>query len=398
MAEQLAIFGGKPVRQEMIHYGRQYIDEEDIQAVVETLRSPLITCGPKVAEFEKQLCDMLGCKYAVVVSNGTAALHLAAIAAGIGPGDEVLVTPMTFAASANCILYCGATPVFADINPQTYNIDPEDMRRKITSKTKAVVAVDFCGQPVELEEIRAICEEHNLVLIEDAAHAIGSSYHGKNIGSIADFTTFSFHPVKNITCGEGGAITTNNKAYYENLMMCRTHGITRDINLMKNPTDDPWYNEQRELGYNYRMTDFQAALGLSQLKKLPAFKKRRQEIVKQYQKAFSDIPQISMQQCIEDVDVAHHLFIIKLNLELLNCNRREFFDALEAENVCPQVHYMPVYYHSYYEGLGYKKGLCPCAEELYERELSIPLYYSLTDEDVASTIAAVKKVINYYKK
>ena len=395
--ENLAIFGGTPVREKKIYYGRQYIDDADVQAVTDVLKSDLITCGPMAANLEKKLCEITGATYAVAVSNGTAALHLACLAADIQKGDEVITTPITFAASANCALYCGAKPVFADISPETYNISPQSIREHITPNTKAVVAVDFTGQAVELDEIRAICKEHNLILIEDAAHSIGTKYKGQAVGSIADMTTFSFHPVKTVTGGEGGAILTNNEELYHKLMRLRTHGITRNMDEMVHPTDDPWYNEQVELGYNYRITDFQSALIASQLDKLPAFSKRRDEIVRKYNEAFADMPEIIIQKEIPESETTRHLYIIQLNLDLLSCNRREFFDALYSENVCPQVHYMPVYYHSYYEKIGYTKGLCPNAEHLYDRIMSIPLYYTLTDEDVEDVIKAVKKVVNYYK-
>ncbi len=396
--EQLAIFGGSPVRNTPIYYGRQCIEQMDIDAVEKVLRSDLVTCGPKVAEAEKKICEVTGAKYAVVVSSGTGALHLAAMAAGIKKGDEVIVTPMTFAASANCILYCGGTPVFADIKPDTYNIDPESIRAHITEKTKAVVAVDYTGQAVELDEIREICREHGLVLIEDAAHSIGTRYKGRKVGSIADLTTFSFHPVKTVTAGEGGAVTTNDEQTYRRLLRLRSHGITREQDEMVNPSDALWYNEQVELGYNYRMTDFQAALLISQLSRLDLFIARRKEIVKRYDEIFSQMPELIVQKEIEDSDTARHLYVIQLNPELLNCSRREFFDALYAENVCPQVHYLPVYMHSYYQKLGYKQGLCPVAEKLYENIMSIPLYYGLTDEDVETVIEAVKKVVEYYRK
>lgn len=396
--EKLAILGGTPVRETKLYYGRQCIDQDDIEAVVATLKSDLITCGPQVTAVEEKLCEITQAKYAVVVSNGTAALHLAALASGIKEGDEVIVSPITFAASANCVLYCGGTPVFADINPETYNISPDSIRRCITNKTKAIVAVDFTGQAVELDEIRAICKEHNLILIEDAAHAIGTKYSGKPVGSIADMTCFSFHPVKNVTCGEGGAITTNNEALYHKLMRLRAHGITRNQDEMINPSDAPWYNEQVELGYNYRMTDFQAALLGSQLNKLPKFSARRKEIVAMYDEAFSTMPELFVQKEIPASDTTRHLYILRLNLDKLNCTRREFFDALYAENTCPQVHYLPVYWHSYYEKLGYKKGLCPNAEKLYEEIMSIPLNPSMTDEDVQDVIHAVRKLIDYYRK
>ena len=396
--EQLAILGGTPVRSTPIGYGKQYIDDNDIQAVASILKYNDLTCGPQIAKTEKQLCEITGAKYCVIVSNCTAALHIAALAAGVQPGDEVITTPITFAASANCALYCGAKPVFADINPETYNIDPTSIRRCITPKTKAIVAVDFTGQAVELDEIRSICKEHHLILIEDAAHSIGTKYNGQPVGSIADMTCFSFHPVKTVTSGEGGAITTNDKALYDKLLLLRSHGITRDRAVMVHPTDDPWYNEQVGFGYNYRMTDIQAALLSSQLDKLPLFSKRRKEIVKKYDEAFSDIPQIQVQKEIPASDTTRHLYILRLRTEMLTCDRREFFDALRAENIYSQVHYLPVYWHSYYEKLGYEKGICPNAESYYQQSMSLPLFYSMTDQDIEDVIHAVKKIIAHYAK
>ena len=396
--EKPAILGGTPVRKTPISYGRQYIDEEDIQAVVETLRGDYLTGGPEITALEKKLCEITKAKYAVVVANGTAALHLAALAAGFGEGDEVIVSSITFAASSNCVLYCGAKPVFADIKSDTYNIDSESVKKLITPRTKGIVAVDFTGQAVEHDALWEICKEHNLIFIEDAAHAIGTKYKGQPVGSIADMTCFSFHPVKTVTGGEGGAITTNDEQLYHKLLRLRTHGITRNQSEMVHPTDARWYNEQVELGYNYRMTDFQAALLLSQLKKLDMFSARRKEIVEKYNAAFADMPEIFVQKEIPESDTTRHLYILRLNPDKLTCDRRQFFDALYAENICPQVHYLPVYWHSYYEKLGYEKGLCPNAEKYYEESMSIPLYYSLTDEDVEDVIHAVKKLVEYYRK
>lgn len=396
--EELAINGGKPVRERPIYYGHQYIDEKDVEAVLKVLTSDYLTCGPQIDELESKLCAVTKAKYAVAVSNGTAALHIACMAAGIGAGDEVITTPITFAASANCALYCGARPVFADINPETYNIDPEDIERKITEKTKAVVAVDFTGQAVEIDKIRQICERHKLIFIEDAAHSIGTKYGEKEVGSIADITTFSFHPVKTITGGEGGAVLTNDEELYKKIKLCRTHGITREENLMKNESHGSWYYEQISLGYNYRMTDIQAALICSQLDKLQMFVQRRKEIVEMYNKAFSQVSEIIVQREIEQSDTARHLYLINLRLDMLRVGRREIIDALKAENVCCNVHYIPVYYFPYYEEMGYKKGLCPVAEKLYEGIITIPLYYGMSDEDVSSVIEAVKKVIVYYRK
>lgn len=397
--ERLAIEGGYPVRGGKIYYGRQWIGEDDIRAVEEVLRSDYITCGPKVDEFEQELARYTGAKYAVAVANGTAALHCACIAAGIGPGDEVITTPLTFAASANCALYCGARPVFADVDPHTYNIDPASVRAHITPRTKAIVAVDFTGQAVRHDELRAICDEFGLVFIEDAAHAIATKYKGKPVGSLADLTCFSFHPVKTITGGEGGAVTTDDEALYRKLVLAHTHGITHDEAQMQDaPHEGPWCYEQISLGYNYRMTDFQAALLVSQLHKADAFAARRKEIVATYNKAFAHMPELILQQEIPESDTCRHLYIIRLALDKLRCTRRQFFDAMGAENVQCQVHYVPVYWFPYYRALGYEKGLCPVAEEIYQGIMSIPLYPKMTNQDVEDTIHAVKKVVEAYRK
>lgn len=397
--EKLAIKGGYPVRSSKIYYGRQWIDESDVRNVANVLRSDFITCGPKVDEMERTLAEYTGAKYAVAVSNGTAALHCACIAAGIGEGDEVITTPLTFAASANCALYCGAKPVFADIDSETYSIDPDSIRSHITPRTKAVVAVDFTGQAVKNKEIRAICDEFGLVFIEDAAHAIATKYDGKQVGSLAHMTCFSFHPVKTITGGEGGAITTNKEEYYQKLVLAHTHGITHDENLMKDaPHEGPWYYEQIDLGYNYRITDFQAALIVSQMSKLDKFVVRRKEIVKRYDEVFSQMPEIFVQKEIPESDTCRHLYIIRLNFEKLICTRREFFDAMSAENVQCQIHYVPVYWFPFYQKLGYEKGICPNAEEVYKGIMSIPLYPRMSDQDVEDVIHAVKKVVENYRR
>lgn len=397
--ERLAIEGGMPVREEKLYYGRQWINEEDKNAVLETLSSDFITCGPKVKEAEKAIAEYTGAKYAVAVANGTAALHCACIAAGIGAGDEVITTPLTFAASANCALYCGAKPVFADVDSDTYNIEPANIEKCITKKTRAVVAVDFTGQAVKINEIRKICDKYGLVFIEDAAHAIGTSYNGKQIGSLADMTCFSFHPVKTVTSGEGGAVTTNSEELYKKLILAHTHGITHDEELMEEDVHEgSWYYEQISLGYNYRMTDFQAALLLSQLKQLEFFKERRKEIVKQYDEALKNIPGIILQKEIPESDTCRHLYIIRLDSDRLACTRRQFFDAMSSENVQCQVHYIPVYWFPYYQKLGYQNGICPAAEKIYKGIMSIPLYPKMTDQDVDDVIHAVKKVAENYRK
>ena len=396
--EQLAINGGIPVRETKIYYGKQWIDENDIYAVDEVLRSDYVTCGPKTQELECSLEQYTGARHAVAVSNGTAALHCACMAAGIGAGDEVITTPLTFAASANCALYCGAKPVFADVEEDTYNIDPKSIEDKITDKTKAVVAVDFTGQAVKHREIREICDRHHLIFIEDAAHAIATTYNGVQVGTLADITTFSFHPVKTITGGEGGAVLTNSDELYQKIQLVHTHGITHDPVLMEEPVHEgPWYYEQIMLGYNYRITDIQAALIASQMKKLDQFKARRKQIVKMYDEAFAQIPEIIVQKEIAESDTCRHLYIIRLDTEKLSCTRREFFDAMSAENVQCQIHYVPVYWFPYYQKLGYKKGLCPVAEEVYKGIMSIPLYPRMTDQDVRDVIHAVTKVVENYK-
>ncbi len=397
--EKLAIKGGYPVRSGKIYYGRQWIDEDDVKAVCDVLRSDFITCGPKVEELEDTLCDFTGARYAVAVNSGTSALHCACLAAGIGFGDEVITTPITFAASANCILYCGAKPVFADINPETYNIDPESICEHISERTKAVVAVDFTGQAVEIEKIREICEKHNLVFIEDAAHSFATKYKGRQIGSLADMTCFSFHPVKTVTGGEGGAILTNDEELYKKLVLAHAHGITREADAMECAIPEgPWYYEQIGLGYNYRLTDFQAALISSQIGKIDMFKKRRQEIVKKYDEAFFEIPELFVQKEILESDTCRHLYIIRLILEKLECTRREFFDAMDGENIRCQIHYIPVYWFPYYQRMGYSKGLCPKAEKLYYEMMSIPLYPKMSDQDIEDVIHAVRKVVGNYRK
>lgn len=395
---ELAINGGEPLLKRKISYGHQYIDEDDIQAVVEVLKSDYLTCGPKIEEAEKKLCKVTGAKYAVLVSSGTAALHACCFAAGIGPGDEVITTPITFAASANCALYCGAKPVFADIKTDTYNIDPSSIEKCITSRTKAVIAVDFTGQAVEIDKIKKICDKHNLIFIEDAAHSLGTKFNGKPVGSLADMTEFSFHPVKTCTAGEGGAITTNNFELYKKLILFRTHGITRDVNYMDKPTEGGWYYQQVDLGFNYRITDIQAALLSSQLDKLEMFAQKRKQLVKKYDEAFSKIPEIVIQEEISESDTVRHLYIIQLNLEMLKVNRQTIFNALQAEGLGVNVHYIPVYTFPFYKRLGYQKGICPNAERLYERIISIPLHYGITNEIQEKIIEAIKQVINYYRK
>lgn len=372
-----------------IPYGRQSIDEDDIQAVVETLRSDFLTTGPKVHEFEQCVADYVGAKYAVAISNGTAALHAACYAAGIGEGDEVITTPITFAASANCAIYCGGKPVFADIDPVTYNIDPEDIKQKITNRTKAIVAVHYTGQPCDMEAIHVIAKEHNLIVIEDAAHALGADYKGKKIGSMSDMTTFSFHPVKHITTAEGGMIMTNNKDLYDRLMLFRTHGITRDPKLLSR-NEGPWYYEQVDLGYNYRITDVQCALGISQMKKLNMFVTKRREIAKRYDEAFANNKNIIVPYQKEGCNNSYHLYVIQVK----NVDRRHVFEELRAAGIGVNVHYIPVYTFPYYQKHGYDIVRCPHAEELYKHIISIPMYPDLSIENQQYVIDRIIKVVS----
>lgn len=394
----LAINGGTPVRDKFLPYGKQVIDENDIKSVVNILNGDYLTTGPAVSEFEKKIADYVGSKYAVSVSNGTAALHIACLSAGIKEGDEVITTPMTFAASANCILYCGAKPVFVDIDKETYNINVNEIEKKITPKTKAIIPVHFTGQSVDLDPILELAQKYNLIVIEDAAHALGTKYKGKFIGSISDMTEFSFHPVKTVTTAEGGIITTNRKDLYEKLLLFRTHGITRNTEFMENKNEGPWYYEQIDLGYNYRITDLQCALGITQMDKLDEFIKRRKELVGMYNEYLSKIDGVIIQKEEEFSDTSRHLYIMKLDLDKFKVGRKEIFEALLAENIGVNVHYLPVYLHPYYKKLGYEKGLCPNAEELYDSMITLPLYPGMSDDDFYDVINAVNKVLGYYRK
>ncbi|AEE96757.1 UDP-4-amino-4,6-dideoxy-N-acetyl-beta-L-altrosamine transaminase [Mahella australiensis] len=372
-----------------IPYATQWIEDDDMQAVSETLKSDYLTTGPKINEFEQAFAQYVGARYAVAVSSGTAALHAACFAAGIKEGDEVITTPMTFAASANCIIYCGGRPVFADIDPHTYNIDPKEIEKHITPKTKAIIPVHFTGQPCDMDAINDIAKEHHLIVIEDAAHALGATYKSKKIGGISDMTCFSFHPVKHITTGEGGMITTDDENLYKKLIQFRNHGITRDREILEHD-DGPWYYEQQFLGYNYRMTDIQAALGISQLKKIDRFLSRRREIADRYDKAFADMEWIITPYQIKEAQSAWHLYILQLKPEYLGMSRKKAYIALQQRGIGVNVHYIPVYYHPYYRRMGYRKGLCQNAENLYERIITIPLYPKMSDEDVEYVIDAVK--------
>jgi perosamine synthetase len=393
---KLAIDGGVPVRASLLPYGHQIIDDDDVRAVEAVLRSDWLTTGPAVAAFEQAFARRVGAEHAIAVSNGTAALHAAAFAAHIQPGDEVIVTPLTFAASANCVRYQGGTVVFADVRADTLNLDPVRVAEAITPRTRAIVTVDYTGQPSDLAELNALAKQHRLVVIEDASHALGATYGRQPIGALTDLTTFSLHPVKHITTGEGGVITTNDPDLASHLRRFRNHGITSD-HRQREQTGS-WFYEMIDLGYNYRLTDIQCVLGLSQLKKLSGWVARRREIAVRYTAAFSTWPEIESPATLDDREPAWHLYVIRLNLDRLRVDRARVFAALRAENIGVNVHYIPVPWHPYYQQLGYVKGQWPIAETAYERMISLPMWAGMSDRDVDDVIAALQKVIEAYRR
>jgi perosamine synthetase len=391
----LAINGGSPVRASFLPYGRQSVEEADIRAVVEVLRSDWLTTGPKVAEFEEAFAARVGAAHAVSFSSGTAALHAAAFAAGLKSGDEAITTPMTFAATANCVLYQGATPVFADVSRDTLNLDPEEVEKKISPKTRAIFPVDYAGHPAELTPILEIARERGLIVIEDACHALGAEYAGRRVGGIADMTVFSFHPVKHITTGEGGMVVTNNPQFAETLRRFRNHGISSDARQRQSAGQ--WHYEMVLLGFNYRLPDIVCALGIQQLKRLDANLARRREIAALYTAAFREIPGVIPPPVRPEANPAWHLYPIRLDLEKLTVDRAQIFRALRAENIGVNVHYIPVHYHPYYrDRFGYKGGEFPVAEDAYQRLISLPMFHSMSDGDAEDVICAVRKVLTSF--
>jgi perosamine synthetase len=393
--QALAIHGGWPVRSTFLPYGRQSIDDADIQAVVDVLRSDWLTTGPKVGEFEEAFASWVKASYAVSFSSGTAALHAAAYVAGLQAGDEAITSPLTFAATANCVLYQGATPVFADVSRDTLNLDPEQFEKHISSKTKVVLPVDYAGHPAELAVICSLAEERRLVVIEDACHALGAEIGDRRVGSIADMTAFSFHPVKHITTGEGGMVTTNKPQYAEGLRRFRNHGISTEARQRQSAGQ--WHYEMVLLGFNYRLPDFACALGSEQLKKLDKNLSRRRDIASRYTGAFTEMPGVFHPAVRAGVKPAWHLYPIQLDPRKLTVDRAEIFRALRAENIGVNVHYIPVHLHPYYrERFGYKGGEFPIAEEAYFRLISLPMFHGMSDQDVEDVIAAVRKVTGAY--
>lgn len=393
--EALAIHGGTPVRAEFLPYGRQSVDEDDISAVVETLRSDWLTTGPKVGEFEEAFAAWIGARYAVSFSSGTAALHGAAFASGLEAGDEAITSPLTFAATANCVLYQGGKPVFADIREDTLNIDPEFVAAHITPRTKVLLPVDYAGHPADLDELHEIADRHGLTIIEDACHALGAEYRGRRVGSISHMTVFSFHPVKHLTTGEGGMVTTDNPRFAETLRKFRNHGISSEAR--ERQIQGQWHYEMVLLGFNYRLTDVACALGLRQLAKLERNLARRREIAAKYSEGLHNVSCVTLPIVRNDVLPAWHLYPVRLDLDSLSASRTQIFQALRAENIGVNVHYIPVHLHPYYrERFAYKPGDYPVAEAAYESLISLPMFHGMTDRDVNDVITAVGKVVAEY--
>jgi len=387
-----------------IPYGYHWIDTKDIRAVVKALKADFITQGQTVAEFERRLAAYCGAKYSVAVSSGTAGLHLACLASGIKKGEEVITSPITFVASANCVLYCQARPVFADIQNDTANVGPEEIKRKITAKTRAIIPVHFTGRPCDLKEISTIAKRRGLAVIEDAAHALGAEYYGSKIGSCqySDMAVVSFHPVKAITTGEGGAVLTNRKDIYEKILMLRNHGITKESQkFIANQSDSkyPWYYEQQLLGFNYRITDFQCALGLSQLRKIDKFIERRRQIVAEYNNFFSRIDGVSVPEESPGSRHSYHIYVVRLKAKQLIANRARIYAFLKSKNILPGLHYIPVYWQPYYRNLHwYKQGLCPQAEKYYSQALTLPLFAKMSQRQIEFIKKNFSQALSRYRK
>ena len=380
------------MRTSLLPYGRQSVDDDDIARVVAVLRSDWLTTGPRVEEFEAEFARSVGAAHAIAVSSGTAALHAAMFALDIGPGDEVIVPPMTFAASANCVVYQGGTPVFVDVDAATLLIDPAAVEAAITERTRAIVAVDYAGQPCDYDALRAIARRHGLVLVADACHALGGALRGTPVGGLADLSCFSLHPVKHITSGEGGVITTDDAALASRLRLFRNHGITSDHRSRE--AAGSWFYEMVELGYNYRLTDIQCALATSQLAHLQTWVRRRQDIARRYDEAFAQLEGVDPLQLRTDASHAYHLYVVQVGTETVRLDRAQVFAALRAEGIGVNVHYVPVHLHPFYRRhLGTGPGLCPVAEAAYERMISLPMFPAMNDGDIADVIAAVEKVV-----
>jgi len=374
-----------------IPYGRQWIDDDDINAVVEVLRSDYLTTGPAVAAFEDSLCRITGAERAVVMNSGTSALHAMYAAAGLARGDEIVTTPLTFAATANAALYLGAAVRFADVRSDTGNLDPSMVEAQITDRTKLVVVVDYAGMPADYDELTEICDRRGVSLVADAAHSLGATYHGRQVGTLARATELSFHPVKPITTAEGGAVLSADLALAEHAARFRTHGITRDDREMEEPDPPGWHYEMLELGFNYRMTDLQAALGRSQLRHLAGFIERRREIAARYLEAFGDLDALVLPAVPDGVEPGWHLFVVRVAGDPVG--RRPLFNRLRELGLGVQVHYIPVYWHPYYRDLGFRRGACSVAEDYAARAISLPIYPLMTDDEVTRVIELVRHAV-----
>lgn len=397
MAERLAIDGGRPVRTKLLPYGRQSIEAEDIAAVVDVLQSAWLTTGPQVEAFEHAFSEVTGAPHAVAVTSGTAALHAAMFAAGVGPGDEVVVPAMTFAASANAVVYQGGTPVFADVDPETLLVNPTDVARHVTNRTKVIVAVDYAGQPCAYDALRHLTETHGMLLIADACHSLGGAYAGRPVGTLADMSAFSFHPVKHITTGEGGMIATANPELARKLRLFRNHGITTDHRQRE--AQGSWFYEMVELGYNYRLTDIGCALGASQLRRLGEWVDRRRAIARRYDEAFADVPGVRPLRTALGAAHAYHLYVVRFDPSVFSVDRAAIFAALRAEGIGVNVHYIPVHLHPFYRArFGTGPGLCPSAEQVYSEIVSLPMFPRMTDADIVDVIDAVRKVAGAYDR
>ena len=373
-------------------YGRQIVDEDDIKEVIEVLRSDWLTTGPKVEEFEESFAHFVGAGHAVAVSSGTAALHCATYALGIGLGDEVIVPPMTFAATANCVVYQGGSPVFVDVDPGALLLDPVQAKRKLTPRTKAIIAVDYAGQPCDYDVLRSLAEPYGIPIVADACHSLGAVYKGRNVGTLADLTCFSFHPVKHITTGEGGMVVTDNPDLAERMRCFRNHGITSS--QRQRELRCSWFYEMEELGFNYRITDFQCALGISQLRKLPGWLKRRRDLAAKYDEALAGISFISPLAKRDNLEHAYHLYVIRLHSEMRRLDRDELFRRLREKGIGVNVHYIPVHLHPFYRRrLGGETTRCPVAETAFKDIISLPLYPGLTDVDIECVISSLLDVL-----
>jgi UDP-4-amino-4,6-dideoxy-N-acetyl-beta-L-altrosamine transaminase len=391
----LACHGGTPVRGRMLRYATHEVRPSDIDEVIRVLQSEWLTTGPVVEKFERAVAEAVGAADAAAVSSGTAALHAAVWVAGLGPGDEAIVSPMSFVAASNAVLYAGAKPVFVDVCDDTLIMDPEAVRRAVTPRTKAIIPTDYAGHPARLDDLLAIARDSGAVLIEDACHALGATWRNERVGSIADMTVFSFHPVKHITTGEGGMLTARDPRLARRARQFRAHGI--DYQPAAAPDVGPWYYEMTDLGYNYRIPDINCALGLAQLRRLADILARRRNVVTYYERALRGRSDIRLPIELAAASSAWHLYPIRIQLSALQAGRREIVDALRAEGIGVQVHYIPVHWHPYYERrFGRSRGHCPVAEAAYEQLITLPLHPSMTEGDAADVATAVTKVLDAY--